>query len=256
MAVIGGKSAPGYLLAKNIILLFFCIARKINIDPITSKKLKIAFVENYDVSKAEIIIPAADLSQQISSAGLEASGTGNMKLTLNGALTIGTEDGANIEMKEEIQEKWWPFSFGLSAEEIQKYKKERSYKAWEIYTKNASVKKAVDSLKDGSLVKTNEEHEALLSIYDSLLGQKDFSDPYFVLKDLQPYYEVQKKVEELFLEPEKWTEYALHNIAGMGKFSSDNVIQHYAEKIWDIKRCPIDENILKLVQEEYSAHIR
>lgn len=244
MVIIGGKAAPGYEMAKHIILLIFCIARKVNQDPKISEKLKIAFVENYNVSKAEIIIPAADLSQQISTAGYEASGTGNMKLAMNGALTMGTEDGANIEMRKAVTDIFWPFSFGAKAEELAAMRKNSTYKPWDIYLQNPKIKKALDTLKDGSLVKTDTEHAALCSIFENLLDGYNNSkaDTFFVLNDLASFYEVQKKAEELFLNKQLWASYALHNIASMGRFSSDVVIENYSKLIWNLKKCPIDNS--------------
>lgn len=256
MAIIGGKAAPGYEMAKLIIRLINCVARTINNDPVVSPRLKVAFIENYNVSKAEIIIPAADLSQQISTAGMEASGTGNMKLTMNGALTLGTEDGANIEMKKEVTEAWWPFSFGLKAEEIETIRREKRNPAWEIYLSDDAIKKAVDALKDGSLAKTQQEHEALHRIYDQLLDgyQQEFADPYFVIADLRAYYNAQKKVEDLWATPLRWAETAIHNIAKMGYFSSDRSIQNYVDSVWHLEKCPIDTAIYQKVQEEFEEH--
>lgn len=256
MVIIGGKAAPGYEMAKNIMLLFFCISRKINSDPRMSEKLKIAIVENYNVTKAELIIPAADISQQISTAGLEASGTGNMKLSMNGSLTLGTEDGANIEMRKAITDKWWPFSFGMKAEEIELAKKNQSYKPWDVYMQNQKLKSAIDSLKDGSLVKSNSEHRALSSIFDILLdGYNNVgSDPFFVLNDFESYYEAQKKIEEFYSNKYMWAEYALNNIASMGIFSSDIVIKKYAEKVWNITPCKLNSEIMDNVRKEYTEY--
>lgn len=253
LVIIGGKAAPGFVVAKQIILLFFCIARKINNDPKVSEKLKIAFVENYNVTKAEIIIPAADISEQISTAGFEASGTGNMKLAINGALTIGTEDGANIEMREAITDEWWPFAFGSKAEEIKKAKETKSYKSWDIYMKNPKIKRAIDSLKDGSLIKNDFEHNAISNLFEILLdGYNNVgSDAYFVLNDLESYYEVQQKVETFFEDKYLFAKYALHNIAGMGRFSSDIVIEDYANSIWNLKKCKIDLEILAKLRSEF-----
>lgn len=256
MILIAGKAAPGYEIAKNVIHLIFCIARKINADPAVNSLLRIAFVESYNVSRAERIIPAADLSEQISTAGMEASGTGNMKLTMNGALTIGTEDGANIEMHAEITDQWWPFGFGKSAEENEKMRAMRSYNSWDIYMHNSAIKKAVDALRDHSLAETDAEHQALSSLYRTLLESQngDMADRYFILNDLMSYYETQKKVEELFSKPNQWAEYAINNIAGMGKFSTDQSIHNYAKSIWDLQPCPVDKNELEKVRAEYSEH--
>lgn len=251
--IIGGKAAPGYVVAKQIILLLCSIARKINNDPKVSEKLKVAFVEDYNVTKAALIIPAADISEQISTAGFEASGTGNMKLTINGALTVGTEDGANIEMKEFITEKWWPFSFGSSAQEIKSAKQSNSYKPWDIYLQNPKIKKVIDALKDGSLVKTDTEHVAFTHLYEILLdGYNNIgSDSFFVLNDLNSYYEVQKKVENLYEDKYLFAKYVLHNIASMGSFSSDAVIDKYAKLIWDLKKCPMNKEIFLKIKKEY-----
>lgn len=256
--IVGGKAAPGYQLAKDVIQLFYCLARKVNADPAVNTMLRVAFLENYNVSKAQIIIPAADLSQQISTAGMEASGTGNMKLTMNGALTIGTEDGANIEMHQAVTDTWWPFSFGYSADQIAEMQRNRSYNSWDVYMHNAPIREAVDSLRDRSLCQTDSEHEAFDRLYHTLLGNHngDLSDRFFVLADLQSYYETQKKVEELYATPSKWAEYALHNIASMGKFSSDQSVHNYSKLIWDLEKCPVDPVELSKVRADYSEHDR
>lgn len=251
MIIFGGKAAPGYEMAKKIILLIFAIARKINNDPEITRKLKVILIENYNVSKAEIIIPASDLSCQISTAGYEASGTGNMKLTINGSLTIGTEDGANIEMREAIGDEWWPFSFGLKVDEINQIKQDKSYSSHDFYLKHPNIKNAIDLLKDDSLVKNEQEHSAFLDIYNMLVSPQA-EDKFFIVKDLLSFYETQKKVEELFLDKYKWAEYAINNIAAMSRFSSDEVINNYAKSIWEIEPTSLDPNILKKVTEEYN----
>jgi glycogen phosphorylase len=257
MAIIAGKAAPAYQVAKEIMLLLFCIARKINENPIVSQKLRVVLIENYNVSAAELLIPAADLSEQISTAGMEASGTGNMKLSLNGALTIGTEDGANIEMRQSIGDEHWPFSFGAHAEELDALRRSNSYSPSDMVIRNETIRAAVESLRDGSLIKSKVEHTALCHLYDLLLGAPgvDVPDKYFVIKDLSSYYETQKKVEELFLQKEKWAEFALHNIAGMAPFSSDVVINNYAKLVWNLEKCPIDKIILSKIREEYSETV-
>ncbi len=256
MVIIAGKAAPGYEVAKNVIRLIYCAARKINADPVTNQMLKLAFVENYNVSRAETIIPAADLSQQISTAGMEASGTGNMKLAMNGALTIGTEDGANIEMHQEVTDKWWPFSFGYSAAQIAEMLDKKSYNAWDVYMHNPAIKGAMDALRDHSLAVNEAEHEALSSLYHSILDHENSNVPdrYFVLGDLQSYYDMQKKVEALFATPNAWAEYAIHNIAAMGKFSSDETVTNYAKLVWNLEKCPIDAQELAKVRADYSEH--
>jgi starch phosphorylase len=256
MVIFAGKAAPGYQIAKNIVQLIYCVSRAINKNPIVSALLKVAFVENYNVSRAEMLIPAADLSEQISTAGLEASGTGNMKLSINGALTIGTEDGANIEMHRSVTDQWWPFGFGNTSEQNDALRSLGSYNPWDIYMRSPAIKKAVDALRDRSFTDTEEEHQALSSLYYCLMeGQNgDGPDRFFVLNDLTSYYETQKKVEELYLNPNKWAEFALHNIAAMGQFSSDQSVHNYAKLVWDLQPCPIDKKELERVRTEYSEH--
>ena len=249
MALIGGKAAAGYIRAKQILDLICAIAKTINADPATNQTLRIAFIENYNVSKAEIIIPAADLSEQISTAGWEASGTGNMKFAINGALTIGTEDGANIEMHEAVTDQWWPFQFGASAEENAH---PGNYRSEEIYHQNETLRKAIDTLNDDTFAKTPEEKTAFQQIFSSLLD----GDRFFILRDLPAYYETQKKVEELYRNPLRWAEFAIHNIAAMGPFSTDESINNYAKNIWGIEPCPMDPKILENVRSEYSEHDR
>jgi glycogen phosphorylase len=253
MVIFAGKAAPGYEMAKNIVQLIFAVAKKINQDATVNQRLRVAFVENYNVSRAEIIIPAADLSQQISTAGTEASGTGNMKLALNGALTLGTSDGANIEMRQSIGDAWWPFAFGKTAEENAALRPH--YNPWDIYMHQLPIRQAVDALRDHSFAENDQEHQAFSNIYHQLLERhnSDPVDKYFVLSDLQSYYDAQKKVEELFSQPAKWAECAIHNIAGMG-FSSDESIHNYAKLIWNLERCPVDSKELARVRDEYSEH--
>lgn len=258
LAIFGGKAAPGYQMAKKIIRLIYCIARKVNHDPALSNKLKIIYIENYNVSKGEKIIPATDLSEQISTAGMEASGTGNMKFSCNGALTIAADDGANVEMRESVTDPWWPFLFGQSAEENLAMRSNHTYDPLKLYMNNPKIKRVVDSLKDGSLTENDAEEEALLAIHKSLLegAPGEMADRFFVLNDLMSYFETQKKVEELYKEPMKWAEYALHNIAGMAPFSSDNSIENYAKKIWGLSPCPPSLQELARVRKEYSEHDR
>lgn len=253
-AIFAGKAAAGYETAKEIIRLIFCVARKVNKDPDVRNLLKIVYVENYNISKAEILIPAADVSEQISTAGTEASGTGNMKLAINGALTVGTEDGANIEMRQEIGDQWWPFSFGCSADEIDKMKQESSYHAGDLYQQNPQIRKAVDTLRDRTFAINDSEHQAFVDLYHKLVETHYGGPPdrYFTLKDLESYYNVQKKVEALFSDPFRWAEFAIHNIAGMGKFSIDYSIKNYCEKIWGLTPCPLDTEILEHVRDEFS----
>ncbi len=249
LTLFGGKAAPGYERAKQIMQLIAAIARKIDSDPTIREKLAVVFIENYNVTKAELIIPAADLSEQISLAGWEASGTGNMKLSMNGALTIGTNDGANIEMRQAVTDRFWPFAFGASAEENR-----TPYSAWEIYIHDEQIRRAVDALKDGSLSSNASEAAAFAAIHKDLVESGPTSDFYKVLKDLRAYYETQKKVEALFSTPFSWAETAIHNIAAMGIFSTDESIRHYAKEIWNIEPCPLDHALLAKAFAAYAEH--
>jgi starch phosphorylase len=257
MVIIAGKAAPGYEMAKNIIHLICCVARKVNTDNQVNQKLNVVFIENYNVSRAELIIPAADLSEQISTAGMEASGTGNMKLAINGALTIGTEDGANIEIHEQITDRWWPFGFGKTAEENAKIRASNSYNPWDIYIHTPAIHKAVESLRDRTFAENDEEHQVNSSLYHYLLERQNgeqYPDRYFILNDLQNYWDVQNKVDEFYLDPAKWATYALNNMAAMGKFSSDESIHNYASSVWEIAPCPVGKEELERVRSEYSEH--
>lgn len=247
LVIFGGKAAPGYEQAKQIIQLICALSRKFHADPDIKDKLCIVYVENYNVSRAEKIIPAADLSEQISTAGWEASGTGNMKLAINGALTIGTEDGANIEMRQAVTDKWWPFRFGASAEE-----NTLPYSPQEIYQNSEPIRNALDTLKNGTFADNAYETDAFSKIHQSLLDH----DIYRVLKDLRHYADTQKAVDTLYRNPLAWAQTALHNIASMGKFSADNAIQTYATQIWGLTPTPPDPHVLDKVREEYSEHDR
>jgi len=250
----GGKAAAGYDTAKDIIRLICCVAKRINRDPVVGSSLKVLYIENYNVSRAEIIIPAADLSEQISTAGTEASGTGNMKLAINGALTIGTNDGANIEMRQEITEQWWPFAFGASSDEIATLQASGSYNPTSIYEHNAKIRRALDSLRDRTFATNDAEHLVFCDLFHKLLESHYGGPPdrYFTLLDLQSYHETQKKVESLYLQPLRWAEFAIHNIAGMSKFSTDYSIKNYCDKIWGLTPCPEDDEILERIRYEYS----
>jgi starch phosphorylase len=252
--IIGGKAAASYDTAKDIIRFAYAIARRINRDHAVGNTLKVVYIENYNVSRAELILPAADLSEQISTAGTEASGTGNMKMAINGALTIGTDDGANIEMREEITDQWWPFGFGCSSDEITAMKNSGSYRARDIYESNAKIRRAVDTLRDRTFATNDAEHHAFSDLYHKLVETHygEPADRYFTLKDLESYCQAQKRVEELYQKPNLWAEFAIHNIAGMGKFSADVSINNYCQKIWGIVPCAPDEEILERIRHEYS----
>lgn len=251
MVIIGGKAAPGYEMAKNIIRLICALQRKVSENPSAREKLRVIYYENYNASRAERVIPAADLSEQISCAGMEASGTGNMKMAMNGALTIGTEDGANIEMHQEVTSQWWPFGFGRSSEENERDWKGGVYKPMELYQKDPLLKRALDALSDRSIAEGDDEHASFLEIRRSLL---EGGDRYFILADLPSYYAAQKKVEEFYLQPRLWAEYALQNMAHMNRFSSDESVHNYAKLVWGLLPCPVDKKELEQVRLQYSEH--
>jgi len=250
-AIFAGKAAPGYQKARDLIYLIHIIARKVNQDPATQDSLRILFIENYNVTKAEILIPSADLSQQISLAGKEASGTGNMKLAMNGALTIGTDDGANVEMREAVTDTWWPFLFGCDKEEVEGFKKNMNYYPKAIYDDNPKIKKALDALLDKTFAQNEFEEHILHQVYQYLV--EGFNpDPYLVLHDLESYYQTQKKVEKLYSKPEEWAKYALHNIASMAPFSSDESIKNYNDQVWKIQPEELDPEIHSQTKHDYS----
>lgn len=225
--IFGAKAAPGYSLAKHIIHSINAVGKKINNDPRIQNKLKVAFLPNYNVSLAEKIIPAADLSEQISTAGKEASGTGNMKLSLNGALTLGTLDGANVEIEEEVGPENI-FIFGLHVDEVEALRR-NGYRPWDYYNSNATLRKVLDSMLSDSY--TPDEQSALGALRHSLL---DGGDPFFVLADFQAYCDAQDAVGEVFKNPHEWARMAILNVARMGKFSSDRTIHEYARQIWKV----------------------
>lgn len=222
-----GKAAPGYFLAKLIIKLITSVANVVNHDKAVSDKLKIAFLANYRVTLAEKIIPAADLSEQISTAGTEASGTGNMKFALNGALTIGTLDGANIEILEEVGPENI-FIFGMKAEEVQALKKE-GYKPVDIYYQNLELRQTLDMIRDGFFSAGNKS--LFQPIVQSLL---EVGDQYCLLADFNSYIDCQRRVSELYDNQNEWVKKSIHNVAKVGKFSSDRTIKEYAEEIWHL----------------------
>jgi starch phosphorylase len=226
--IFGGKAAPGYATAKLIIKLINDIADIVNNDPKVAGRLKVVFIPNYDVSTAEEMIPAADLSEQISTAGTEASGTGNMKLALNGALTIGTLDGANIEIRNEVGEDNI-FIFGLTAAEVAEAKV-KGYHPWDFYHDNAELRTALDMIASGFF--SMGEPGRFKPIVDSLLQG---GDKYMLLADYASYIACQEKVAIAYQNQDEWIRKAILNIANMGKFSSDHTIMQYASKIWDAK---------------------
>ncbi|MCW8966036.1 MAG: glycogen/starch/alpha-glucan family phosphorylase, partial [Candidatus Pacearchaeota archaeon] len=225
--IFAGKAAPGYYLAKLIIKLINSVAAVVNNDPQIGDKLKVVFMENYSVSLAQIIIPAADLSEQISTAGNEASGTGNMKFALNGALTIGTLDGANIEILEEVGEENI-FIFGMNAKEVVDLRSKR-YNPWDFYHNNNELKKAIDMINSGYFAKT--KVFLFRPIIETLL---DLGDKYMLLADYKAYIECQEKVSKTYKNRKEWTKMSINNVAYMGKFSTDRTISEYAKEIWKV----------------------
>ncbi|MBN1592861.1 MAG: glycogen/starch/alpha-glucan phosphorylase [Candidatus Coatesbacteria bacterium] len=227
--IFAGKAAPGYWAAKMIIKLICNVAEVINEDPRAKGLMKVAFIPDYRVSLAELIIPATDLSEQISTAGMEASGTGNMKFALNGALTIGTLDGANIEIREEVGQENI-FIFGLRNEEVEALRASNSYNPREIYQSNPDVKRILDAI--NSDVFSIDEPGLFRWVFHNLL---DCNDRYFHLADFVSYLSAQQSASETFLNKDEWARKAILNVARMGRFSSDRTIREYAKDIWGIK---------------------
>lgn len=246
LLIFAGKAAPGYWMAKGILQLIDALSRKLREDEEVSSFLQVVFFENYNVTRAEYLIPAADLSEQISTAGYEASGTGNMKLTMNGALTIGTEDGANVEMRQSVTDAHWPFRFGGTIEEIKE-----SYHPVDIYSQDEGIQEVLNSLRDGYWTDNPDEQAMFSYIYQDLISM----DRYRILKDLRSYAEIQQRVEDLYQQPQEWAKTALYNIAGMGPFSSDRSVQDYARDVWDLKPVPFNKELLHELFEEYCATI-
>ncbi|MDH4099960.1 MAG: glycogen/starch/alpha-glucan phosphorylase [Nitrospirota bacterium] len=230
--IFSGKAAPGYWMAKKIIKLINSVADVVNNDPVVNGRLKVVFLQNYNVSLAERIIPAADLSEQISTAGTEASGTGNMKFALNGALTIGTLDGANVEIREEVGEENI-FIFGLNTREVAELKA-AGYNARDYYNGNAELRQVLDMIAGGYFSPSSPDLFA--PIVNSLLD----GDQYLLLADYASYVRCQEQVAKTYLDQEEWTRMAILNVAHMGKFSSDRTIKEYAREIWQVKPIPIE----------------
>ncbi|MCD8214995.1 MAG: glycogen/starch/alpha-glucan phosphorylase [Clostridiales bacterium] len=231
--IFGAKSAAGYYRAKLIIKLINNVAEVVNNDPAINGKIKVVFCENYRVSLAEKLIPAADVSEQISTASKEASGTGNMKFMLNGALTVGTLDGANVEMREEVGDENI-FIFGLTADEVIDTYAKNNYNPWDVYNMDSDVRGVMNDLVNGTL---NENTELYRELYNSLLNgiNGNRADEYLVLKDFAAYKKAQERIDEAYKDKDKWARMAILNTAKSGKFSSDRTIQQYADEIWNLK---------------------
>ena len=230
--IFGAKASAGYKRAKLIIKLINSVADVINNDESIDGKIKVVFIENYRVSNAEIIFAAADVSEQISTASREASGTGNMKFMLNGAPTLGTMDGANVEIVEEVGIDN-AFIFGLSAEEVMKYEREGGYNPMDIYNNNQAVRRVLTQLIDGTYAK--DDPDRFRDLYDSLTKE----DVYFILKDFDSYAEAQQRVDAAYRDEKKWAKMAMFNTAMAGKFSSDRTIEEYAKEIWHLKKVKV-----------------
>jgi len=225
--IFAGKAAPGYFMAKLIIKLINAVAEMVNNDPAVRGRLKVVFLPDFSVKSAQHIYPAGDLSEQISMAGKEASGTGNMKFALNGALTIGTLDGANVEIREEVGAENF-FLFGLTVEEVRELKV-RGYRPKEVAEKNTSLREVLDFIGSGALSGGDRD------LFRPLLERLLYDDPFLVLADYQAYVDCQEQVSALWRDQRAWTRKSILNVARMGKFSSDRSIRDYCEHVWRVK---------------------
>ncbi len=230
--IFGGKAAPGYFIAKLIIKLINSVGEVLNKDPDVRDLLKVVFLPNYNVKQAQWIYPAADLSEQISTAGYEASGTSNMKFALNGALTIGTLDGANIEIRQEVGEENF-FLFGLTAEEVRAMKA-AGYHPWDYYNSNLHLQEAIDLIKTGHF--SHGDTNLFKPLVETLLKY----DPYMLFADYQSYVDCQDRVSKAYKETESWVRMSILNTARMGKFSSDRAIREYGEGVWQVKPVTVE----------------
>ena len=237
--IFGAKAAAGYRRAKLTIKLINSVADVVNNDASINGKLKVVFIENYRVSNAELIFAAADVSEQISTASKEASGTGNMKFMLNGALTLGTMDGANVEIVEEVGDEN-AFIFGLSSDEVINYENNGGYNPMDIFNNDQDIRQVLMQLING-LYSPNDP-ELFRDLYNSLLNTEssDRADTYFILKDFRSYADAQKKVEEAYRDTAGWAKSAILNTACSGKFTSDRTIQEYVDDIWHLDKVVLD----------------
>ena len=242
--VFGAKASAGYIRAKEIIKLINSVADVINNDRSINGKLKVVFIEDYRVSNAELIFAAADISEQISTASKEASGTGNMKFMMNGAPTLGTMDGANVEIVDEVGIDN-AFIFGLSADEVINYEQNGGYNPYDIYNNDPDIRRVVDQLVDGTYA--NGDKEMYRDLYNSLLNNQGGAraDMYFILKDFRSYADAQARAMEAYKDTDKWAKMALKNTACCGKFSADRTIQEYVDDIWHLEHIVINEDELE-----------
>ncbi len=242
--IFGAKAAAGYKNAKLTIKLINSVADVINNDKTIDGKIKVVFIGNYRVSNAEIIFAASDVSEQISTASKEASGTGNMKFMLNGAITLGTMDGANVEIVEEVG-KDNAVIFGLSSDEVIAYENNGGYNPMDIYNSDEGIRRVLNQLVDGTY--SPDDHERFRTLYNSLLNREstDVADRYFILKDFRSYAEAQKKVEEFYKDKDRWAKAAILNVACSGKFTSDRTIQEYVDDIWHLDKVKLPKRTKK-----------
>jgi starch phosphorylase len=229
--IFGGKAAPGYFMAKLIIKLINSVAEAVNHDPDVAGRLTVAFFPDFNVTNGQRIYPAADLSEQISTAGKEASGTGNMKFSMNGALTIGTLDGANVEIREEVGAENF-FLFGLTAEGVFDLKS-KGYHPESYYESNEELREAIELIRSGFF--SAGDSNLFKPFVDSLL----YHDEYLVLADYPSYVDCQEQVSRTYEDQERWTRMSILNVARMGKFSSDRSIREYSDKIWKVEPVPV-----------------
>jgi len=229
--IFGGKAAPGYFMAKLIIKLVHAVAEVVNNDPVVRDRLKVVFFPDYNVKNAQYIFPGADLSEQISTAGMEASGTGNMKFSLNGALTIGTLDGANVEIREEVGADNF-FLFGLDAEQVREVKS-GGYRPRDHYDQNVTLREILDCIGSGALACGDAK------LFHPLVEKLLRDDPFLLLADYQSYVDCQNQVNALWCDPTAWTRKSILNVARMGKFSSDRSIRDYCERVWNVTPSPV-----------------
>ena len=226
--VFAGKAAPGYFMAKLVIKLIHSVGDVINRDPAVRDLLKVVFLPNFNVKNAQAVFPAADLSEQISTAGKEASGTGNMKFAMNGALTIGTLDGANVEIREAVGQDNF-FLFGLTAEEVAALRSS-GYRPRDCYERDEILREVIDLLASGFFA--GGDRALFQPLVDALLG----SDEYLALADFASYAETQDRVSQAFTDRERWTQMSILNVARMGRFSSDRAVEEYRRDIWQIEQ--------------------